>query len=76
MTNGTDENISIYSVGDGGEAFLAELEPGASHPVHLSEAFECKGGTLSARGADGTEIASRDGICRKEEWVVGQPEPS
>jgi hypothetical protein len=75
VTNGTDAIITIYSVGDAGEAFLAEVEPGHSHGVNLSPASECTG-TLSIRAPDGTEIASRQGLCREEEWVVGQPEAS
>jgi hypothetical protein len=73
VTNGTDVVISIYSVGDGRDAFVAELQPGESHEVHLSEAYECLRPTLSARTADGTEVGSRDGLCREEEWIVGEP---
>jgi hypothetical protein len=73
VINGTEETITLFNVGGGDEAFLAELEPGARHGVHLTPALECKGGTLSARDPNGNEIASRVGLCRQEEWVVEYP---
>ena len=74
VVNGTQETITLYSVGDSGEAFLAELEPGAQHQVHLTPARSCiDNGWLSARDGSGSEIASRTGLCREEEWVVEVP---
>lgn len=72
VRNSTEQALTIYMIGEHDQPPIADLAPGEDEALSFSDEFDCIH-TLEARDENETVVASRDELCRQDEWVIDDP---
>ena len=72
VRNSTEQALTIYMIAENDQPSIADLAPGEDEELRFSDEFDCID-TLEARDQNGTVVASREELCRQDEWVLEEP---